>query len=178
MHNGDGVTAMHICLMALNCALKHGRSGLCYVMLSVIYHNFAVGQWSLPGPGTDGREGVRPGWRAGGMAPDRRGGAEVPAGPFPGWLCLGTAGCPHVLRCSPAWRWLLRNVNKSLKINILLNFSHSRLFVQFFFSSPKQCLQANPGKISTFTFLLIWFRWVVVNHFLDCLLEGMGSVQN
>lgn len=137
MHNGDGVTAMHICLMALNCALKHGRSGLCYVMLSVIYHNFAVGQWSLPGPGTDGRDGVRPGWRAGGMAPDRRGGAEVPAGPFPGWLCLGTAGCPHVLRCSLAWRWLLRNVNKSLKINILLNFSHSRLFVQLFFFFPQ-----------------------------------------
>lgn len=56
----------------------------------------------------------------------------------------------------PVWRWLLRNVNKSLKINILLNFCHSRLFVQLFFFS-KQCFRANPGKISTFTFLLIWF---------------------
>lgn len=96
MHGGDGVTAMQICLMALNSALKHGRSGQCYVKCNL--PQFTMGERSLRGPGTDGQEGVRPGWKAEGIA--LTGGEErrPPAGPFPGWLCLGTAGCPHVLR--------------------------------------------------------------------------------
>lgn len=72
------------------------------VMLSVFYLNFKMGERSLHGPGTDGQEGVRPGWKAEGIAPARRRGARPPAGPFPGSLCLGTAGCPHVLRCGVA----------------------------------------------------------------------------
>lgn len=148
------------------------------VMLSVFYLNFKMGEWSLHGPGTDGQEGVHPGWKAEGIDPDRRG-AEATSQSLSWLIVFGNSWVPPRVKmrgCCPAWRWLLRNVNKSLKINTLPNFCHSRLFVQFIFFS-KQCLQANPGKISTFTFLLIRFLWVVVSNLLDCLLEGTGSVK-
>lgn len=55
MHGGDGVTAMQICLMALNSALKHGRSGQCYVKCNL--PQFTMGERSLRGPALMGRRG-------------------------------------------------------------------------------------------------------------------------